>query len=416
MKLKFTKLILILIVTATVSACSQINDNSPDKMLRAGVQRMILTDNRLNFSGSYKVEYQIDSNTSDENKNSTESAEIDKTNEKNEKFLNTASKTLPQTQIEDDEDEPQLKNSIGPFWKQLSQSFSVPFTGAIDIRKGQMEIIPEVRYEHKNALVSLKFPTYIDFKNLSLYTDASAVTHLLDTLPNTPMIIGDKYLQLAIPKSKIKDLPLSDLLKSLPKSIDDGYAAIDPNAFEKVNVDEYGKNLKAMYQVNLNLDNASIKKFDDATLESLSKALKEVAAKADQNSKYKPEDYALLQKIVDEFITLNFDNDDSDDNNYDDLEDFKNTEIGMYFRNMKKLKQLTKNLSGQYNYYFDSKGRIIGFRYQRSYPKDIESTLDGKIKLDGKVRLEYTTIPKFTIQPPTPQNSIDIKPLLDKIN
>ena len=201
MKLKFTKLILTLIVTATVSACSQINDNSPDKMLRAGVQRMILTDNRLNFSGSYKVEYQMDSNTSDENKNSTESAEIDKTNEKDEKFLNSASKTLPQTQIEDDEDEPQLKNSIGPFWKQLSQSFSVPFTGAIDIRKGQMEIIPEVRYEHKNALVSLKFPTYIDFKNLSLYTDASAVTHLLDTLPNTPLIIGDIFLQLAIPKS-----------------------------------------------------------------------------------------------------------------------------------------------------------------------------------------------------------------------
>lgn len=408
MKLKFAKLILTLIVTATVSACSQINDNSPDKMLRAGVQRMILTDNRLNFSGSYKVEYQMDSNTSDENKNSTESSEIDKTNEKNEKFLNSASKTLPQTQIEDDEDEPQLKNTFGPFWRQLSQSFSVPFTGAIDIRKGQMEIIPEVRYEHKNALVSLKFPTYIDFKNLSLYTDASAVTHLLDTIPHTKMIIGDRYLQLAIPKSKIKDLPLSDLLKNLPKSIDDGYAAIDPNAFEKVNVDEYGKKLKAMYQVNLNLDNASIKKFDDATLESLSKALKEVAAKANQNSKYKPEDYASLLKIVDEFITLNSDDDDSDDNNYDDLEDFKNTQIGMYFRTRMQLKQLMKNLNWQYSCYFDSKGRIIGFRYQLAYPKDIERILGGKIKLDAKVQLKYTITPKFTIQPPTPQNSIDI--------
>ena len=410
MKLKFAKLILTLIVTATVSACSQINDNSPDKMLRAGVQRMILTDNRLNFSGSYKVEYQIDSNTSDENKNSTESAEIDKTNEKNEKFLKTASNNLPETQIDGDDDEPRRKKSFEPFLKQLSQSFSVPFTGAIDIRKGQMEIIPEVRYEHKNALISFKFPTYIDFKNLSLYADTTAVTHLLDTLPPMKMIIGDKYLQFAIPKSEIKDLPLSDLLKSLPKSIDDGYAAIDPNAFEKVNVDEYGKNLKAMYQVNLNLDNASIQRFDDATFESLSKALKELAAKADQNSKYKPEDYASLQKIVDEFITLNSDDDDSDDNNHDDLENFKNTQIGIYLRNMKKL---TKNLTWQYNYYFDSKGRIIGFRYQREFPKYTESTSDGKIKLDGKVRLKYTTTPKFTIQPPTSQNSIDIKSLVD---
>ena len=410
MKLKFAKLILTLIVTATVSACSQINDNSPDKMLRAGVQRMILTDNRLNFSGSYKVEYQIDSNTSDENKNSTESAEIDKTNEKNEKFLKTASNNLPETQIDGDDDEPRRKKSFEPFLKQLSQSFSVPFTGAIDIRKGQMEIIPEVRYEHKNALISFKFPTYIDFKNLSLYADTTAVTHLLDTLPQMKMIIGDKYLQFAIPKSKIKDLPLSDLLKSLPKSIDDGYAAIDTNAFEKVNVDEYGKNLKAMYQVNLNLDNASIQRFDDATFESLSKALKELAAKADQNSKYKPEDYASLQKIVDEFITLYSDDDDSDDNNHDDLENFKNTQIGIYLRNMKKL---TKNLTWQYNYYFDSKGRIIGFRYQQEFPKYTESTSDGKIKLDGKVRLKYTTTPKFTIQPPTSQNSIDIISLVD---
>ena len=115
MKSNFTKLILTIIVASTVSACSQINDNSPDKMFRAGVQRMILTDNRLNFSGSYKVEYQIDSNTSDENKNSTESAEIDKTNEKNEKFLKTASNNLPETQIDGDDDEPRRKQSFEPF-------------------------------------------------------------------------------------------------------------------------------------------------------------------------------------------------------------------------------------------------------------------------------------------------------------
>ena len=413
MKSNFTKLILTMIVASIVSACSQINDNSPDKMFRAGVQRMILTDNRLNFSGSYKIEYHINSNTSDENKDSSESSEMDKTNKKNEKFLNTASNNLPETQIDGDDDEPRRKKSIEPFLKQLSQSFSVPFTGAIDIRKGQMEIIPEFRYEHKNALFSLKFPTYIDFKNLSLYADTTAVTHLLDTLPQMKMIIGDKYLQLTIPKAEIKDLPFSDLLKSLPKSIDDGYAAIDPNAFEKVNVDEYGKNLKAMYQVKLNLNKALIKKFNNATLESLSKALKELAAKADQNSNYKPEDYAVLQKIVDDFNNLNSDDDDSDDNNHDDLEYFKNPLIGMYLRNMKELKQLTKNLTWQYNYYFDSKGRIIGFRYQRAYPKYTKSTLDGKIKLDGKVRLKYTTTPKFTIQPPTSQNSIDIKSLVD---
>lgn len=402
MGLNFTKIILALTLAGIVSACSHINDNSPDKMVRAGVQQMILKDNRLNFSGSFQGEYHINSNTNNENEISSDTSEIIKTNETHKKLLNTASKPLPQTEADDDDDdnEPKQKNSLAPFFEQFSQSFSVPFTGAIDIRKGQMEIIPEVRYENKNVLVSFKFPTYIDFKNLSLYTDVSAITHLLDKIPHTRMVIGDKYLQLAVPKSQIKNMPLSDLLKSLPKSIDDGYAAIEPDAFKKVNVDEYGKTLKAKYQVNLNVDYALMQKIDNTMLESLSKALKEAADKADQNSKYKPEDYAALQNIIDEFTsTFNsyfFDEHDSDDSGV-----FKNPYFGV-------IKQFKNNQNSiQYNYYFDLKGRIIGIREQLAFPKEVES-IDGTVKIDTKIHLKYTTNPKFTMQPPTPQNSIDI--------
>ncbi|KES13304.1 Neuroendocrine-specific golgi family protein [Snodgrassella alvi SCGC AB-598-P14] len=402
MGLNFTKIILTLTVAGIVSACSHINDNSPDKMVRAGVQQMILKDNRLNFSGSFQGEYHINSNTNNENEISSDTSEIIKTNETHNKLLNTSSKPLPQTEADDDDgdNEPKQKNSLAPFFEQFSQSFSVPFTGAIDIRKGQMEIIPEVRYENKNVLVSFKFPTYIDFKNLSLYTDVSAITHLLDKIPHTRMVIGDKYLQLAVPKSQIKNMPLSDLLKSLPKSIDDGYAAIEPDAFKKVNVDEYGKTLKAKYQVNLNVDYALMQKIDNTMLESLSKALKEAADKADQNSKYKPEDYAALQNIIDEFTsTFNsyfFDGHDSDDSGV-----FKNPYFGV-------IKQFKNNQNSiQYNYYFDLKGRIIGIREQLAFPKEVES-IDGTVKIDTKIHLKYTTNPKFTMQPPTPQNSINI--------
>lgn len=402
MGLNFTKIILTLTLAGIVSACSHINDNSPDKMVRAGIQQMILKDNRLNFSGSFQGEYHINPNTNNEDEISSDTSEINKTNETHKKLLNTASKSLPQTEADDDDDdnEPKPKNSLAPFFEQFSQSFSVPFSGAIDIRKGQMEIIPEVRYENKNVLVSFKFPTYIDFKNLSLYTDVSAITHLLDKIPHTRMVIGDKYLQLAVPKSQIKNMPLSDLLKSLPKSIDDGYAVIEPDAFKKVNIDEYGKTLKAKYQVNLNADYALMQKIDNTMLESLSKALKEAADKADQNSKYKPEDYAALQNIIDEFTsTFNsyfFDEHDSDDSGV-----FKNPYFGV-------IKQFKNNQNPiQYNYYFDLKGRIIGIREQLAFPKEAES-IYGTVKIDTKIHLKYTTNPKFTMQPPTPQNSIDI--------
>ena len=402
MGLNFTKIILTLTVAGIVSACSHINDNSPDKMVRTGVQQMILKDNRLNFSGSFRGEYHINPNTNNEDEISSDTSEINKTNETYKKLLNTASKPLPQTKADDDDDdnEPKPKNSLAPFFEQFSQSFSVPFTGAIDIRKGQMEIIPEVRYENKNVLVFFKFPTFIDFKNLSLYADVSAITHLLDKIPHTRMVIGDKYLQLAVPKSQIKNMPLSDLLKSLPKSIDDGYAAIEPDAFKKVNVDEYGKTLKAKYQVNLNVDYALMQKIDNTMLESLSKALKEAADKADQNSKYKPEDYAALQNIIDEFTsTFNsyfFDEHDSDDSGV-----FKNPYFGV-------IKQFKNNqIPIQYSYYFDLKGRIIGIREQLVFPKEVEN-IAGTVKTDTKIHLKYTANPKFTMQPPTPQNSINI--------
>lgn len=96
-----------------------------------------------------------------------------------------------------------------------------------------MEVIPEVRYEDKNVLISFKFPTYLDFNNLSLYLDGSAITHLSDTMPNNKMVIGDKYMQFAVPQDKAQHIPVADLLKSLPKSVDDGYASIDPSAFKK---------------------------------------------------------------------------------------------------------------------------------------------------------------------------------------
>ena len=403
MRLNFKKLILTMAVAGIVSACSHINDNSPDKMVRTGVQQMILKDNRLNFSGSFQGEYHINPNTNNEDEISSDTSEINKTNETHNNLLNTASKSLPQTEADDDDDddESKPKNSLAPFFEQFSQSFSVPFTGAIDIRKGQMEIIPEIRYENKNVLVSFKFPTYIDFKNLSLYADVSAITHLLDKIPYTRMVIDDKYLQFAVPKSQIKNMPISDLLKSLPKSIDDGYAAIDRDAFKKVNVDEYGKTLKAKYQVNLNIDYALMQKIDNTMLESLSKALKEAADKADQNSKYKPEDYAALQNKIDEFTsTFNsyfFDEYDSDD----DSGVFKKTYFGL-------IKQFKNNqIPIQYNYYFDLKGRIIGMREQLAFPKEVES-IAGTVKTDTKIHLKYTTNPKFTMQPPTPQNSIDI--------
>lgn len=399
MRLKFTKIILMLAVAGMISACGNKTEKSPDKMVRTGIQRIMTEDNQFNFSGSYQTEFIIQNN---EDKNSSEITEPIIASEVSASEV-SASEASASEEYDDDTSElteyhrkqmDLYNKSIGQFLGQFGKSFSVPFTGAVDMKKGVMEVIPEVRYEDKNVLISFKFPTYLDFNNLSLYLDGSAITHLSDTMPYNKMVIGDKYMQFAVPQDKAQHIPVADLLKSLPKSVDDGYASIDPSAFKKVNVDEFGKTLEAKYQVNVNTDYASSLKYDTVILQSLSKALKETAAKADQNNKYKPEDYAMLENIIDGLASIY-----SDSNNA-----LADTPMGAY---MKQLKNQSNLIVG--NFYFDSKGRIIGIRIKTDIPMAITGREEpkGTIRIDYKFRMDYTGSPKFTMQP-TPQNSINI--------
>ena len=392
MRLKFTKIILMLAVAGMISACGNKTEKSPDKMVRTGIQRIMTEDNQFNFSGSYQTEFIIQNN---ENKSSSEITEPT--------IASEVSASEESEEYDDDDSEVTeyyrkqrdlYNKSIGQFLGQFGKSFSVPFTGAVDMKKGVMEVIPEVRYEDKNVLISFKFPTYLDFNNLSLYLDGSAITHLSDIMPDNKMVIGDKYMQFAVPQDKAQHLPVADLLKSLPKSVDDGYASIDPSAFKKVNVDEFGKTLEAKYQVNLNTDYASSLKYNTVLLQSLSKALKETAAKADKNNKYKPEDYALLGNIIDALASIYSDSDNA----------LADTPMGAYLEQLKNKSNLMVN-----NFYFDSKGRIIGVRFKTDLPMAITGMEEpkGTIRIDYKVRMDYTGSPKFTMQP-TPQNSINI--------
>lgn len=394
MRLKFTKIILMLAVAGMISACGNKTEKSPDKMVRTGIQRIMTEDNQFNFSGSYQTEFIIQNN---EDKNSSEITEPIIASEV------SASEASASEEYDDDTSElteyhrkqmDLYNKSIGQFLGQFGKSFSVPFTGAVDMKKGVMEVIPEVRYEDKNVLISFKFPTYLDFNNLSLYLDGSAITHLSDTMPDNKMVIGDKYMQFAVPQDKAQHIPVADLLKSLPKSVDDGYASIDPSAFKKVNVDEFGKTLEAKYQVNLNTDYASSLKYNTVLLQSLSKTLKETAAKADKNNKYKPEDYALLGNIIDALASIYSDSDNA----------LADTPMGAYLEQLKNKSNLMVN-----NFYFDSKSRIIGVRFKTDLPMAITGMEEpkGTIRIDYKVRMDYTGSPKFTMQP-TPQNSINI--------
>lgn len=384
MRLQITKMVLMLAVAGLMSACgNKIKEieESPDKMVRAGMQRMMKEDNQFNFTGTVNLEVGNQAGANSADKNSEVVAQQ----------ASSASEEL--SEVESDYYKQQIE-SVNRVMGLISKSFSIPFTGAVDMPKGRMEVIPEFRYESKNALVSYKFPVYLDFNNLSMYVDASVITDISDIMnqgSNPQWVIGDQYMQLAVPQDRVQHLPITDLLKSLPKSVDDGYAAMAPSAFTKVAVDEFGKGLEAKYQVRLNSTYAMSLKYDVAMLQSLSQALKQAAAKAGPDSKYQPQDYAVLQNIVDGLVSIYSGNDET-----------ANTPFGFYMAQLKN-----NSVPIIYNFYFDSKGRVIGTRTKMTLPRDQIKELKGPINIDYKVQLEYTGSPKFTMQP-TPQNSVNI--------
>lgn len=393
MQLQMTKLILALTVGGLLSACGSSKiEQSPDKMVRAGMQRMMKEDNQYNFSGTLKLDVpnQVNADIADKNSDVIEHKASDAFD------VDLDSNSDEEAEVADERDfyKKQMK-SLNRVLNLLSKSFTIPFTGAVDMPKGRVEVIPELRYENKNALVSYKFPTYIDFNNLAVYVDASAITNISDIMneqSNPTRVVGDRYLQVTVPQERLVHLPVEDLLKSLPKSVDDGYAAIDANAFTKVDVDEFGKNLEAKYQVRLNSNYAMSLKYDIAMLKSISESLKQAAAKAGSDSKYQPQDYAVLQNVVDG-LTAIYTGDDND----------RSGVPAAYF-----IQQLKNNSSPIiYNFYLDSKGRITGMRTEMEIPLEKVKEFKQAIKMDYRIKFDYTGSPKFTMQP-TPQNSVNI--------
>ena len=85
---------------------------------------------------------------------------------------------------------------------------------------------------------------------MKLYIDASAITNFTDTFfkrYDPPKFIGDRYVLVAPFQNTIQRLPISDLIKNLPKAMDDGLASIDAKSFAKVDIDDYGKKINAKY-------------------------------------------------------------------------------------------------------------------------------------------------------------------------
>ena len=417
-----TSIRLLAVATSALAlgACSSIGNKSADEMVRYAVQHNLTRDNQYNFEGKMFVqevempEPQADLvavAAADEAEYAAEAAVYTA-----EAAGEAAAAAAEAAKYSDDDviaaaavaaeaaEDPELieaeawaspltletEAEYAQWMRHWMRSISVPYTGAVDLPAGKIEMIPELRYDTRNAMASMKFPVQININDLSLLADPAAVAPFVDMFASGSSMqpLGDKLVRVGLPEEWRKHIPMQSILAAIPKAIDDGYAALDKQAYQKLDMDEDGRKVGARYRVGLNTTLQQSNQLTAAMMESLRSQLAETA-KNNPQAGISAEDYEYTIEAIAWFAKL-----------------YANPgSLG----GDAEMEQILGAMKTHTDFYLDGRGRIVAMRQNMTFPP-LLSVLMGSEKNYQVIswwRLNYTGKPTFTLQS-TPQNTQDL--------
>ena len=417
-----TSIRLLAVATSALAlgACSSIGNKSADEMVRYAVQHNLTRDNQYNFEGKMFVqevempEPQADLvavAAADEAEYAAEAAVYTA-----EAAGEAAAAAAEAAKYSDDDviaaaaaaaeaaEDPELVEAeawaspltleteaeYAQWMRHWMRSISVPYTGAVDLPAGKIEMIPELRYDTRNAMASMKFPVQININDLSLLADPAAVAPFVDMFASGSSMqpLGDKLVRVGLPEEWRKHIPMQSILAAIPKAIDDGYAALDKQAYQKLDMDEDGRKVGARYRVGLNTTLQQSNQLTAAMMESLRSQLAETA-KNNPQAGISAEDYEYTIEAIAWFAKL-----------------YANPgSLG----GDTEMEQILGAMKTHTDFYLDGRGRIVAMRQNMTFPP-LLSVLMGSEKNYQVIswwRLNYTGKPTFTLQS-TPQNTQDL--------
>ena len=319
MQLKNIKL---LIIGILVTGCAAVDNQKPDELVREAIRQNITRDNQYNLSGQLKFKLEEKKNTtvSEKQKDNTLSINDTKTlplaSDVNSKNTANVSKNISskpsqheneQSSFEEVNERDELaKKVFFNYYDIYIKRTAIPFTGAVDLPKGKIEWIPEIYYEGPNKYSSIKIPSQLDFKNKVLTVDVSAFQprlHVASLGRDREIEYEDKsYFVWNIPKEFHEKLPFNQLIRFLPKAIDDGLASLDKANFVFLDMDDRGRKLGAKYLVRLTTDEKQSKQVFKTVLDSIIVQLQQdwLAMNNKNNLSEKPQEinYEALREFI----------------------------------------------------------------------------------------------------------------------
>ncbi len=410
-----TSIRLLAVATSALAlgACSSIGNKSADEMVRYAVQHNLTRDNQYNFEGKMFVqEVEMPEPQAD----LVAVAAADEAEDTAEAAGAAAAAAAEAAKYTDDDviaaaaaaaeaaEDPELVEAeawaspltleteaeYAQWMRHWMRSISVPYTGAVDLPAGKIEMIPELRYDTRNAMASMKFPVQININDLSLLADPAAVAPFVDMFASGSSMqpLGDKLVRVGLPEEWRKHIPMQSILAAIPKAIDDGYAALDKQAYQKLDMDEDGRKVGARYRVGLNTTLQQSNQLTAAMMESLRSQLAETA-KNNPQAGISAEDYEYTIEAIAWFAKL-----------------YANPgSLG----GDAEMEQILGAMKTHTDFYLDGRGRIVAMRQNMTFPP-LLSVLMGSEKNYQVIswwRLNYTGKPTFTLQS-TPQNTQDL--------
>ena len=294
-----------------LTGCTAVNNQQPDKLVRQAIQQNITQYNQYNLSGEIKFRLEENKNTSAKEKQQDNISSVhdletlsfvqkSKNTASDQKYISSEpSQHDDESMVEEGAEREHIQNRIRYDYFDINAKRTIiPFTGAVDLPKGKIEWIPEIYYKGPNIYSSTKFPTQIDFKDNVLTVDISAAqpdlnwfalvkAEMVDKSAGKPDFnnfallynkfkFGDRpYIAWNINENFFEKLPFQQLIRWLPKAIDDGLARLDKANYVFLDMDDKGRQLGAKYLVRLTTDDKQNKLVFKTLLDSINAQLKQ---------------------------------------------------------------------------------------------------------------------------------------------
>ena len=297
--MRYSPLMLSCIAVAVLSACTTMDTKRPDQMYRNAVMNNIQKDNQYNFSGEATIKLQDKKTLDADTLALTQTAAVAASEpvaasdaEAVDAAAAAAKEAAAALDADSDADDEISHHRERTSWNEmydevlteagrypLVQSFlknsNVRIEGAVDIPQGKVEMIPSMNMATSNYGMWGRLPVQVDAKRESILVDTQGYAGWMQAslLGSDKELAGIKrleegaLLEIKQPEDMKERYPVRSLLRAMPKGLEAYLNAMEAEKFSLQPMDDYGRQLRAAYRVQVSYDAIDSIKWSKALLQ-----------------------------------------------------------------------------------------------------------------------------------------------------